>query len=84
MYEYEAHELALLYMVRCGYDPGGLTRLLDTMQSVHARNADIFDLNYRNHPDVGERVKRIQREMRDYRNFNGKRYEDDFRRNMIF
>lgn len=83
-YEYEADELALLYMVRCGYDPGGLTRLLDTMHSVHARNVDIFDLNYRNHPDFGERVKRIRSEMRNYRNYKGGRFEDDYKRNMIF
>lgn len=83
-YEFEADELALLYMARCGYDLEGLPRLLQKLKAVHDRNTDIFDLNYRNHPDFGGRMKRIGDEMKDYKNYSGKRFESDFSANMKF
>ncbi len=81
-YEFEADEMALRYMARSGYDLGGLGRMLEKLKAEHDRNTDIFDLNYRNHPDFGERMKRAEREMRDYRNYSGAAFAADYSRNM--
>ncbi|MFC1511780.1 M48 family metalloprotease [Candidatus Latescibacterota bacterium] len=80
--EYEADRMALLYLARSGYDLGGLTRMLTTMMTIHERNIDIFDLNYRNHPDFGERLKRIEQNLREYRRYQGRTYRDEFARSM--
>jgi len=81
-YEYEADEMAIRYLARCGYDLGGLTRLLTNLNDKHARNIDMFDINYKNHPDFRERLKRVNDEIKDYKRYNGMRFEDDFKRNM--
>jgi len=81
-YEFEADEMALRYLARCGYDLGGHIRLLNKLKAEHDANIDIFDLNYRNHPDFGERMKRSEREMRDYRKYSGKTFADSFRRSL--
>ena len=78
-YEFEADELALKYLARSGYDLGGLTRLLDKLKAEHDKNTDIFDLNYRNHPDVGKRMENIGKQMRQYRKYEGQRFESAFR-----
>ncbi|MFC1490610.1 M48 family metalloprotease [Candidatus Latescibacterota bacterium] len=82
--EFEADRMALTYMARCGYDVNGLSRMLNTMMTRHESNIDIFDLNYRNHPDFKERINQISRELRQYRNLDGKQFSGDFRANMIF
>ena len=83
-YEFEADELALRYMARCGYDLNGHVRLLDTLKAEHDRNTDMFDLNYRNHPDFGERMRRTEKEIKDYRKYTGKQFTESFRKNMVF
>jgi predicted Zn-dependent protease len=82
--EFEADRMALTYMARSGYDVNGLTRMLNTMMTHHEQNIDIFDLNYKNHPDFKERLNRIGREMRNYRRFEGQTFAADFRSNMTF
>ncbi|MFC1552442.1 M48 family metalloprotease [Candidatus Latescibacterota bacterium] len=82
--EFEADRMALTYMARSGYDVNGLTRMLNTMMTRHESNIDIFDLNYRNHPDFKERLQQIEREMRKYRRYEGKLFAADFRSNMTF
>ena len=82
--EFEADRMALRYLARSGYDLGGLTRMLATMMDFHERNIDLFDLNYRNHPDFGERTKRIEAELRQYRSFQGSANRDQFARALRF
>ena len=82
--EFEADRMALTYLARSGYDVNGLTRMLNTMMTRHESNIDIFDLNYKNHPDFKERLKQIDREMRKYRRYEGKLFAGDFRSNMSF
>ncbi|MFC1651010.1 M48 family metalloprotease [Candidatus Latescibacterota bacterium] len=82
--EFEADRLAMTYMARSGYDVNGLSRMLNTMMIRHESNIDIFDLNYRNHPDFKERIKQIERELRKYRRYEGRQFTGDFRANMIF
>jgi len=83
-YEFEADELALCYMARSGYDLNGHIRLLTTLKAEHDRNVDIFDLNYRNHPDFGERMRRSQKTLRNYRGYTGKSFPESFRGHMVF
>ncbi len=82
--EFEADLMALRYMARSGYDINGMTRMLNTMMIEHERNIDIFDLNYRNHPDFKERIEKIERELRRYRRYQGRQFSDSFVSNMIF
>jgi len=83
-YEYEADELALLYLARSGYAFDGLPRLLNKLKAEHDRNTDIFDLNYRNHPDFGQRLKRLDDAMKDYGGYKGATFAGDFKANMVF
>ncbi len=80
--EFEADQMALRYLARSGYDIGGLTRMLETMMRRHEANIDIFDLNYRNHPDFAERIRLIERELRRYRNYRGTSFRDQFTQSM--
>ena len=82
--EFEADRMAILYLARSGYDLNGLTRMLHTMMNEHERNIDIFDLNYRNHPDFKERIKRVEEEIRRYKRYEGRQYADSFKSNIIF
>lgn len=82
--EFEADRMAILYLARSGYDLNGLPRMLNTMMNKHERNIDIFDLNYRNHPDFKERVKRVEKEVRRYKRYEGRQYTNSFRSNMVF
>ena len=76
--------MALRYMARSGYDLDGLSRMLNIMMNKHESNIDIFDLNYRNHPDFKERIKRAEKELRNYRRYEGRQFSESFRSNMIF
>ena len=82
--EFEADQMALRYLARCGYDLNGISRLLSIMMNKHESNIDIFDLNYRNHPDFKERIKRLEREFRRYKRYEGRDFSDSFDDNMIF
>ena len=82
--EFEADRMALRYMARSGYDLNGLSRMLTTMMNKHESNIDIFDLNYRNHPDFKERIKRVEKELRNYRKYEGRQFSESFRSIMIF
>ncbi len=82
--EYEADRMALRYMARSGYDLGALQSLLSRMMTVHEARIDIFDLNYRNHPDFKERLKRITKELGNYKNYSGSKFADSFRENVAF
>ncbi|MBT4484156.1 MAG: M48 family metalloprotease, partial [Candidatus Latescibacteria bacterium] len=83
-YEFEADEMALQYMARSGYDLDGHVRLLNTLMSKHEQTIDIFDLNYRNHPDFKERLNRTGKALREYRRYNGMTFSESFRENMVF
>ncbi len=82
--EFEADRMAILYLARSGYDLNGLPRMLHTMMNKHESNVDIFDLNYRNHPDFKERIKRVEKEIGRYRRYEGRQYANSFRSNIIF
>jgi beta-barrel assembly-enhancing protease len=81
--EFEADRMALRYLARSGYDQGGLTRMLETMRTRHENAIDMFDLNYRNHPDFRERARRIGRELESYRNYQGSSFRNEFSSSMI-
>jgi len=83
-YEFEADEMALRYLARSGYDLDGIVRLLEKLKAEHDAHTDMFDLNYRNHPDFGERMKRLGKEMKKYGKYSGKRFEGSFRENLVF
>ena len=83
-YEFEADEMAIRYLARSGYDINGHMRLLNTVMTKHEANIDIFDLNYRNHPDFKERLKRSEKELRRYRNYTGSQFSETFRKYMTF
>ena len=83
-YEFEADEMAMRYLARSGYDLNGHIRLLNTLMAKHEANIDIFDLNYRNHPDFKERLKRSGKELRSYRDYKGFQFTEAFRKNMTF
>lgn len=83
-YEFEADRMALCYMARSGYDLNGQSRLLTLMQEKYAKNIDMFDLNYRNHPDFGKRLKLSGDEIAGYRNYKGLAFSSYFRENMAF
>jgi len=83
-YEFEADEMALRYLARSGYDLDGIVRLLEKLKTEHDAHTDMFDLNYRNHPDFGERMKRIRKEMKKYGGYSGKRFTESFRKNLAF
>ncbi|MBN1291816.1 MAG: M48 family metalloprotease [Candidatus Latescibacteria bacterium] len=83
-YEFEADKLALRYMARCGYDLNGLIGLLNKLKTEHDRNVDMFDLNYRNHPDIKKRLQLSEKEISQYNNYSGNTYTDSYRENMVF
>ena len=83
-YEFEADRMALCYMARSGYDLSGQTRLLTLMQEKYAKSIDMFDLNYRNHPDFVKRLKLSGDEIAGYKGYKGLTFNDYFRANMTF
>jgi beta-barrel assembly-enhancing protease len=82
--EYEADRLAVLYLARSGYDLEALPVFLNKMMEMHEKNIDIFDLNYRNHPDFKERMKRVQKEISKYYLYSGQNFMTDFKTEMVF
>ena len=83
-YEFEADKMALRYMARCGYDLNGIIGLLNKLKSEHDSNVDMFDLNYRNHPDVKKRLQLSEKEIKQYKNYSGNTYTDSYREIMVF
>jgi uncharacterized protein YraI len=83
-YEFEADRMALLYMARSGYDLGGQLRILDKLKKIHDREIDIFDLNYRNHPDFKKRMENLEKDMKNYREYSGQTFSGSFKENMVF
>ena len=83
-YEFEADRMALRYLARAGYDLGGMTRLLGDLKRKHGDTIDIFDLNYRNHPDFGKRLILCGEEMKEYRKYTGLSFADYFKSHMVF
>ena len=83
-YEFEADRMAIGYLARSGYDLNGLPRLLTLMQEKYAKSIDMFDLNYRNHPDFGKRLKLVGDEIAGYKAYKGLAFNDYYRKNMVF
>jgi len=83
-YEFEADEMALRYMARSGYDLNGLAGLLTKLKSQHDREVDMFDLNYRNHPDFNKRMELSAKELKEYSKYTGLKFAEDFNENMVF
>ncbi len=82
--EFEADRTAIRYLARSGYDLNGLTRLLYTLRNKHESNIDIFDLNYRNHPDFRERIRQVEKEIIGYKTYKGEKFSESFRTHMTF
>lgn len=83
-YEFEADEMALRYMARSGYDLGGLAGLLTKLKSRHDREVDMFDLNYRNHPDFKKRMDLSAKKLKKYKRYTGRKFAENFNENMVF
>ena len=83
-YEFEADTMAMRYMARSGYDLDGHFRLLNMLKNKHDSEVDIFDLNYRNHPDFKKRIENSEKELKRYKNYSGKKFEDSFSDNITF
>ena len=83
-YEFEADRMALRYMARSGYDLDGFPALLSHLKQKHGDAIDMFDLNYRNHPDFDKRLKLVGEELKDYRKYEGRSFADYFRAHMVF
>ncbi|MFC1607848.1 M48 family metalloprotease [Candidatus Latescibacterota bacterium] len=81
-YEFEADAMALRYMARSGYDLDGHFRLLNKLKKKHDTEVDIFDLNYRNHPDFEKRIKSSEKELKEYKRYSGKTFTSSFSNNM--
>ena len=77
--EFEADEMALRYLARSGYDTGSQMRLLQKLMDKYEKNIDMFSLNYQNHPDFGERMKRCRDGVRRYNRSGGETFAADFR-----
>jgi predicted Zn-dependent protease len=83
-YEFEADRMALRYLARSGYDLNGLSRLLLKLKERHADNIDIFDLNYRNHPDFDQRIRLVGEGMKGYRKYEGQAFSGYYGKSMVF
>lgn len=83
-YEFEADAMALRYMARSGYDLDGHFRLLAKLKKKHDTEVDIFDLNYRNHPDFDKRLRNSEKEMDNYKKYSGQAFSAAFTENMVF
>ncbi len=83
-YEFEADAMALRYMARSGYDLDGHFRLLTKLKKKHDTEVDIFDLNYRNHPDFDKRIRNSEKEMDNYKKYSGQTFSAAFTENMVF
>ena len=57
---------------------------VDKIMDKHEKNIDIFDLNYRNHPDFKERLNRSGKVLRDYKNYRGSKFTERFKDYMVF
>ncbi len=83
-YEFEADRMALNYLARCGYDLKAQVRLLQGIKAKHEDTIDMFDLNYRNHPDFAKRLALSEKEMKGYRNYTGGTFAEYYRSHMTF
>jgi len=83
-YEYEADRMALRYLARGGYDLKAQIRLLQAIKERHEDTIDMFDLNYRNHPDFAKRLSLSEKEMKNYRNYQGGGFAEYYRTHMTF
>jgi uncharacterized protein YraI len=83
-YEFEADRMAMRYLARSGYDLGGMIRLLSDLKRKHDDTIDIFDLNYRNHPDFGKRLGFSVDAVKNYRKYTGLSFAEYFKTHMVF
>ena len=83
-YEFEADAMALRYMARSGYDLDAHFRLLTLLKNKHDTEVDIFDLNYRNHPDFKKRIESSEKELKQYKKYTGKTFENSFSDKITF
>jgi predicted Zn-dependent protease len=83
-YEFEADRMAMRYLARSGYDLGGMIRLLSDLKRKHDDTIDIFDLNYRNHPDFGKRLGFSENAVKNYRRYTGLSFAEYFKTHMVF
>ncbi len=81
-YEFEADRMALRYLARSGYDLKAQDRLLRSIKNKHEDTIDMFDLNYRNHPDFAKRLTLSEKEMTSYRNYQGGSFAEYYRSHM--
>ena len=79
--ENDADKRAVRYMVRAGYNPNGLVRFFEMLQSKGDRGGGGVASYFRTHPPTGDRVKRVREEIAKNGGSSGNRayrsYEDD-------
>ena len=80
--ENDADRRAVRYMTRAGYDPNGLVRFFQMLQTKGDRGGGGLATYFRTHPPTGDRVRRVQEEIAKNGGSSGNRayrsyYEDD-------
>ncbi|HNX30938.1 MAG TPA: M48 family metalloprotease [Holophaga sp.] len=64
--ERQADALGLEYMVRCGYNPDGMTGLMGMLTSLHEEEPSKLQLMFATHPMGRERLENAQRAIREH------------------
>ena len=58
--EYQADELAVVYMMRAGYDPNGMVSFLHKLNQLGKSNPNSVSALFASHPPTPERIARVQ------------------------
>ena len=61
--ENDSDKRAVRYMMKAGYDPNGLARFFELLQSRGDRGGTGLASYFRTHPPTGDRVKRVREEI---------------------
>ncbi len=57
---------AVKYTIRAGYDPEGLVRFFEMLQRRGDRGGGGLATYFRTHPPTGDRIERVEKEIRRY------------------
>jgi Putative Zn-dependent protease, contains TPR repeats len=60
--EFEADKKAVQYMQRTGYDPRGMIRFFEKLQSIEGKRSGVVTF-FQTHPSSGDRISRIRQQI---------------------
>lgn len=66
-YEREADELALIYMLKAGYNPEEYIKLLYKLKDLEKTEPSKLEVYFRSHPPTEDRIKRCKEFLKRYR-----------------